>query len=74
MPSDATIIGRIRANQGMMLAKVPAVGTFPTGVVGPVFIRVIAVDRSGNKSNASDGASATAVAVTSSAVVRKLVG
>ena len=63
MPSDVTIIGRIRANQGMMLAKVPAVGTFPTGVVGPVFIRVIAVDRSGNKSNASDGASATAVLV-----------
>lgn len=62
-PSEATLVGRIRANQGMMLAKVPAVGSFQTGVVGPAFVRVVAVDRSGNKSNASAGASASAVLI-----------
>lgn len=62
-PSEATLVGRIRANQGMMLARVPAVGSFATGVVGPAYVRVVAVDRSGNKSNASAGASASAVLI-----------
>jgi hypothetical protein len=60
-PSNVTQIGKVRANAAMMQAETPAVATFPIEQIGPVYVRVVAVDRSGNRSNASSGASSTAL-------------
>lgn len=62
-PSAANLLGTVRANQGMMTATTPVVATFDTTEVVPLYIKVIAVDMSGNKSAASAQASATATLV-----------
>lgn len=62
-PSSANLLGTVRANQGMMTATTPLVATFTTSEVVPVYIKVIAVDMSGNKSAASAQASATATLI-----------
>jgi hypothetical protein len=62
-PSEATLLGRMRANAGMIQARVPAVATFSVEATGPVYVRVVAVDKSGNKSSASVGASASSVLI-----------
>lgn len=59
-PTDATKAGILRANQGMMLSNVPAVGTFPISQTDAVYVRVVAVDQSGNRSSPSSVASVTA--------------
>jgi hypothetical protein len=62
-PTSGTYIGSMRANKGMMAANVPAVQTFPVGDTSAVYVKVIAVDTSGNKSSASAQASTTALLV-----------
>jgi hypothetical protein len=59
-PTDATKAGILRANQGMMISEVPAVGTFPIAETEAVYVRVVAVDQSGNRSSPSNTASVTA--------------
>lgn len=59
-PTDATKAGILRANQGMMISQVPAVGTFPIAETEQVYVRVVAVDLSGNRSSPSATATVTA--------------
>lgn len=62
-PSEATLLGKVPANNGMILAKVPAVGSVPIESTAPVYFKVIAVDNDGNKSPASTAVQATALLV-----------
>lgn len=52
-PDDSTRIGKLLANNGMMLGEIPAVGTFPVEFTEGVYIKVVAVDDAGNKSSPS---------------------
>lgn len=60
VPSTSTLLGKLVANAGLMTAQIPAVGSFGTALVAATFVKVIAVDISGNKSSPSAAASATA--------------
>lgn len=62
-PSDATLLGKIIANVGMINAQVPAVGTVPIESTNPTYFKVIAVDNSGNKSNPSAATQQTALLI-----------
>jgi len=63
--ATGTLIGTMRANQGMILANVPAIETFNVATVAVVYFKVIAVDTSGNKSSPSTQATTTALLVDS---------
>ncbi len=56
-------LGKLIANAGMMQGNIPAVGTFPIEPVSQVFIKVIAVDKAGNRSAPSTAASVTALLI-----------
>jgi hypothetical protein len=60
---SATYLGKLIANAGMMAAKIPAVGTFQVSSTSGVYIKVIAVDESGNTSPPSPGSGVTAVLI-----------
>lgn len=62
-PSDTTLLGKVPANNGMILSKVPAVGSVPIESTAPVYFKVIAVDENGNKSPASTAVQSTALLV-----------
>lgn len=62
-PDNTTRIGKLPATIANIRASIPAVGTFPIESTAPVWIKVLAVDTSGNSSGASVGASATALLV-----------
>lgn len=62
-PTSATLLGKIVANNGMIKAQVPAVGSVPIESVVPVYFKVIAVDNDGNKSPASTAVQSTALLV-----------
>lgn len=55
-----TKLGNLRANHGLMTAQTPAVGTFQVSQTVPVYVKVVAVDMSGNRSPASAPATVTA--------------
>lgn len=59
-PDESTLVGKLKANSGMIAAEVPAVGTFSVEQTYQVHVKVVAVDITGNKSNASSAAVATA--------------
>lgn len=59
-PSDDTLIGKVLADWGMLTGNIPVVGSFQITQVLPMHFRVIAVDQSGNKSQPSVPAVATA--------------
>ncbi|HOW92996.1 MAG TPA: fibronectin type III domain-containing protein [Mycolicibacterium fallax] len=63
-PSNATLAGKLAATGAMITGSVPAVGTFATDpfvVAGAAaHVKVVAVDRTGNRSPASSAVSATA--------------
>jgi hypothetical protein len=59
-PSDATRLGKVLANNGMMLAQIPVIQTFPIESTAPVYVKVIAVDEAGNKSAPSQAVGVTA--------------
>lgn len=49
-PTNDTLLGKLLVNYGMIVAEIPAVGTFNVSDLVPLYFRVIAVDISGNKS------------------------
>lgn len=59
-PDDGNLAGRLTANPGMILAGISAVGTFKIDNTEQIYVKVVAVDRAGNKSSPSPGATATA--------------
>lgn len=63
MPSDGNKVGELTANIGMMNARVPTVGTFTIQPTEAVHVKVVAVDRTGNKSSPSASATVTAVLI-----------
>lgn len=58
-----TYLGKLIANAGMMAAGIAAVGTFQVTSTTGIYIRVIAVDETGNSSPASASAGVTAVLI-----------
>jgi hypothetical protein len=60
---SATYLGKLIANAGMMQSGIAAVGTFHVTSVTGIYIKVIAVDESGNTSPPSDGSGVTAVLI-----------
>lgn len=65
IPVSTTLIGKLVANAGMLTANIPALGSFGVSSTVGVYVKVIAVDTSGNKSPASSAASATATLIDS---------
>lgn len=59
-PTDSTRLGKLLANNGMMLGQIPVVGTFPVESTAALYVKVIAVDEAGNKSGPSTAVQATA--------------
>lgn len=62
-PDDTTRIGKLVANNGMMLGEIPAVGTFPVEFTEDVYIKVVAVDDAGNRSSPSVAAQSTVLLI-----------
>lgn len=60
---SATYLGKLIANAGMMAAHITAVGTFQVTSTTGIYIKVIAVDESGNSSPASPGSGVTAILI-----------
>lgn len=58
-PDDSNAVGKLIANSGMIQANIPAVGTFQIEQTDDVWVRVVAVDRTGNKSGPSDAVQAS---------------
>lgn len=59
-PEESTLIGRMSVDWGNLTGMIPAVGSFQVLQLQPMNFKVVAVDQSGNRSNASVGAVATA--------------
>jgi len=59
-PDDSNKVGELAANIGMMLGLIGAVGTFQIPNTEAIWVRIVAVDRMGNKSAASAAVQATA--------------
>jgi hypothetical protein len=59
-PDANTLLGKVIANYGMMVAQVPVVETFQITSTHPVYFKVVAVDIAGNKSSPSPGSLQTA--------------
>lgn len=53
-PDEATLVGRLAANESNLRAGIAAVGTFTINNVSDVWVKVVAVDKFGNKSSASE--------------------
>jgi len=62
-PSAANYVGAIAANAGNLLQSVAVFGNFPIADATTRWVKVIAVDASGNASAASSAASVTAVLI-----------
>ena len=60
---SATYLGKLIANAGMIVAQIAAVGTFQVTNTNGIYIKVIAVDVSGNASPPSPGSGVTAVLI-----------
>lgn len=65
-PTEVTHLGNLIANAGNLIGKIPVVGTFQVDYTEAITVKVIAVDKFGNKSSASVGMSATANLIDSS--------
>lgn len=62
-PSTTTLKGKAPANAGMIQAQIPVVFTAQVEETSARYVRVVAVDKTGNKSGPSDAASATALLI-----------
>ncbi|MEU7416696.1 fibronectin type III domain-containing protein [Streptomyces antibioticus] len=62
-PDATTLVGKTAANAGMIQAQIPVVFTAQVEETSARYVRVIAVDKTGNKSGPSDAASATALLI-----------
>lgn len=59
LPSDDNKVGTMPGNKGMMLGQIASVATFQIEQVDNIWVRVVAVDQSGNKSEPSSAVQAT---------------
>ncbi|AVH60013.1 MULTISPECIES: fibronectin type III domain-containing protein [Streptomyces] len=62
-PSNDTLKAKVNATAGMIQAQIPAVATVQVEETSARYVRVVAVDKTGNKSGPSDAASATALLI-----------
>ncbi|MGW8679666.1 fibronectin type III domain-containing protein [Streptomyces sp. NPDC055817] len=62
-PDTTTLKGKAPANSGMIQAQIPVVATVQVEETTARWVKVVAVDITGNKSNASTAASATALLI-----------
>ncbi|WP_030168917.1 hypothetical protein [Streptomyces sp. NRRL S-813] len=62
-PTATTLKGKAPANAGMIQAQIPVVFTVQVEETTTRYVRVIAVDKAGNKSGPSDAATATALLI-----------
>ncbi|MBD9700639.1 fibronectin type III domain-containing protein [Streptomyces sp. ID01-12c] len=62
-PSESTLKGKVSATAGMIQAQIPVVATVQVEETSARYVRVVAVDQTGNKSGPSDAASATALLI-----------
>ena len=62
-PSESTLKAKVNATAGMIQAQIPAVTTVQVEETSTRYVRVVAVDKTGNKSGPSDAASATALLI-----------
>lgn len=62
---ETTLKGKVAATGGMIVAEIPAVGTVPCEETTTRYVRVIAVDQAGNRSDPSATATVTALLVDS---------
>ncbi|MEU1309513.1 fibronectin type III domain-containing protein [Streptomyces cinnamoneus] len=62
-PSESTLKGKASATSGMIQAQIPVVVTVPVEETSARYVRVVAVDITGNKSGPSDAATATALLI-----------
>jgi hypothetical protein len=62
-PDTTTLKGKTPANSGMIQAQIPVVATVQVEETTARWVKVVAVDITGNKSNASTAASATALLI-----------
>ena len=59
LPDDSNEVGKLIANAAMIQANIPAVGTFQIEQTDDVWVKVVAVDRAGNRSGPSEAVQAT---------------
>lgn len=62
-PSDSTLKAKASATAGMIQAQIPVVTTVQVEETSARYVRVVAVDITGNKSGPSDAATATALLI-----------
>ena len=62
-PSDSTLKAKASATAGMIQAQIPVVATVQVEETSARYVRVVAVDITGNKSGPSDAAAATALLI-----------
>jgi hypothetical protein len=62
-PTESTLLAKVNATAGMIQAGIPAVATVQVEETSTRYVRVVAVDKTGNKSGPSDAASATALLI-----------
>lgn len=59
LADDTNKVGELIANGGMVLSGIPAIGTFQVENTSSVWVKVVAVDQSGNRSSSSAAVQAT---------------
>lgn len=62
-PDATTRVGKIPVNGGMVTGSIPAVGSFDVSSTAAVYVKVIAVDKTGNRSTPSSAATTTAILI-----------
>ncbi|WP_225825590.1 fibronectin type III domain-containing protein [Streptomyces naphthomycinicus] len=62
-PDTTTLKGKAPANAGMIQAQIPVVYTVQVEETSARYVRIVAVDKTGNKSGPSDAATATALLI-----------
>ena len=58
--SEATLIGKVPANNGMIISNTPVVATLNINDTTNIYVKVVAVDEAGNRSNSSVAVQSTA--------------
>jgi hypothetical protein len=64
-PDDTTLKGKVSAHAGMINAGIPAIGSVEVEETTTRYVKVIAVDQAGNRSDPSTAATATALLIDS---------
>ena len=58
-PDEGTLVGKMPANSAMLQANIPAIQTFQIEQTDNIWVKVVAVDRAGNRSGPSAGVQAS---------------